>query len=369
MNVYEQLGVRTLINARGTNTRLGGTIILREVVEAMVEASRYYANLDELHEKAGEVVARVTGAEAGYITAGAAAGLVIATTACVVGKDTEKLERLPNTAGMKNEVIIPKAHRNGYDYAVRQVGVTLVEVDAPQGASAEEIEGAINERTAAILYVYTFSSRGGASLQEVVAVGKRRGIPVIVDAAAELPPASNLTKLAATGADLITFSGGKGIMGPQNAGILCGRKDLIEACALFSNPNHGMGRPMKVGKEEIIGLVTALELYEKRDHKADLEEWERQVQHIVDALSDVPHVEAGLMSTTEQDPMPYAYVRLDEQALGMTTKDLIEQLQEGTPRIEVRTSSEEIGINPHTLQAGEERIIAERLKEVLTGVG
>ncbi|MEE3215142.1 MAG: L-seryl-tRNA selenium transferase, partial [Pseudomonadota bacterium] len=294
-NVYDRLGVRTIINASGPATRLSGSIMLPEAAQAMKEASQYCVDIAELQGRACEIIADITGAEAGYVTSGAAAGLLLGTAACVTGLNPDKMNRLPDTSGMKNEVIMARSHRNFYDHAVRSVGIRLVEVgisDRFSGAGVRdtepwEIAAAITEQTAAICYVAYEHTE--PPLTEVVRVAGVAGVPVIVDAAGQLPPASNLRRFIADGADLVVFSGGKALRGPQSSGILCGRRDLISAAALQhldldiyweqwnpptalidkdelpGAPHHGIGRPCKVGKEEIVGLLTALQLFAQED--------------------------------------------------------------------------------------------------------
>lgn len=237
-NIYERLGVRTIINAAGPTTRLSGSILPEEVAEAMREASQFCVDIAELQAWAGGVIAEITGAEAGYVTSGAAAGQMLGIAACVTGLDPGKMNRLPDTEGMVNEVIMPRSHRNFYDHAIRSVGVRLIEVgiaDRFSGAGvrdteAWEIADAITDRTAAVAYVA--NAHALPPLPEVVAAAHERGVPVVVDAAGQLPPASNLTRFISEGADLVCFSGGKTIRGPQSSGILCGRRDLISSAAL-----------------------------------------------------------------------------------------------------------------------------------------
>ena len=237
-NVFEELGVQTIINAYGPATRLSGSIMPTQVAEAMREASQYCVDIAHLQARASELIAEVTGSQAGYVTSGAAAGLLLGTAACVTGLDPDKMNRLPDTSGMKNEVVIPRSHRNFYDHAVRSVGIKLVEVgiaDRFSGAGVRDTEGweigaALGPATAAVIYVA--NTRSEPTLAEVVEQAHSAGVPVIVDAAGQLPPASNLHRFVAEGADLVAFSGGKAIRGPQSSGILCGRRDLISAVAL-----------------------------------------------------------------------------------------------------------------------------------------
>lgn len=365
--VYEQLGVRRIINGVGTVTRLGGSLMPPEVVEAMAKAARSFVDLDELHRKAGEVVARCTGAEAGYVCAGAAAGLVLSTAACVAGSDPAKIRRLPDTTGMKNEVIMHKAHRNGYDHAIRQVGVKLVEIGFANATAPWELEAAIGPNTAAVAYVVApwLHPTAVLPLEEVVRIAHERGVPVFVDASATLPPHENLTRFIKAGADLVTYSGGKGLRGPQTSGILCGRRDLIDAAIQQGNPNHAIGRPMKVGKEEIIGLVTALEMYVQRDHAAEFQEWEARAQKIADAVKGVE----GLYGREVHDDVsrwaPQALISFENRWKGPRPSEVAATLRAGDPPIYVTSRPDELSVAAMTLEAGDAEIIAKRLREAL----
>ena len=268
MGFYDRLGVKTFINGVGTVTAIGGSIMRPEVVEAMQEASRSYVRLPDLLEKAGQRVAELAGVEAAYITAGAAAGVTISVAACMTGKNNARIHQLPNTRGMKDEVIIQVMQRNYFELMIRLAGASLVEIGLANGTQDYHLESAINDQTAAIVHFVAFSLTSDLPIERVIEIGHKHGVPVIVDAAAEFPPFSALRRWADMGADLTIFSGGKGIRGPQSTGLILGRKDLIEACAMNASPNNGVDRPPKVGKEEIAGVVTALELF-------SIEEFER----------------------------------------------------------------------------------------------
>lgn len=370
MGIYEQLGVKRLINAYGTVTRIGGSLMLPEVLEAMAEAAQAFIALDELLEKVGERIAEITGSEAAFITSGAAGGMTIATAACIAGMDRAKIERLPNTEGMKNQVIVLKCHRVYYDQAIRQAGADFVEVGFVKRSFPWQMEAAINEKTAAIFYLAESERVSGSlPLKEVLEIAKAAAVPVIVNAAAELPPVSNLHKFVDMGADLVIFSGGKDIRGPQASGLILGRKDLIKACALNSNPNHSIGRPMKASKEAIAGLVKALELYVEQDFDQEMEKWEHQVQYFVLHLSELPYINVrrGFPTGPGIQPtcIPRAYVDLDEERLGMPKHEVINQLRAGEPAIVVGESPTGIVLNPHMLEKGEEEAVANRLREVL----
>ena len=271
-DVIADLGVTPIINAAGTYTRLTASLMPPEVVEAIREASTKYVRLDELHLAAGKRIAELLKCEAAVVSAGCASALSLATAACVAGKDREKIIRIPDTHGMKNEVIIQKTHRNGYDHAVRNAGTQLIEVETRQ-----ELERAVNHRTAMMFFLNGAGNKGQIEWDEFVALGKKHDIPTLIDAAADVPPAENLFRFTKMGFDLVAFSGGKGLRGPQSAGLLLGRKDLIEAAVMNNSPNsNSLCRSNKVNKEEIVGMVAALELYLNRDHKAEWKEWERR---------------------------------------------------------------------------------------------
>jgi len=375
MGIYEELGVKRIINACGTITTFGGSIMESETIEAMNDAAESFVYMKDLMEKAGEIIAEITGAEKAIVTSGAAAALAIASAACMTGKNLAKMARLPDTTGMKNEIIIQRSHRNAYDSCVRSSGAKLVEVGHRTGTKAWEIEAAINEKTAAIIYFIFDPQPGVLSLEEVIKIGKKYDVPVIVDAAAELPPAENLRKFIAMGADLVIFSGGKEIRGPNDSGILCGRKDLIEAASMIAFPGHfgwySIGRTMKVSKEQIVGLITALKRFVNRDHEAEMKRWTKMAEYMAERLSDISHVEAKvIVPTMGPRPLiiPRAEIRIDEKALGMTIEEVLDELRRENPAIEVwRVPNQPaIHLNPQCLRDGEEEIVVKRLREILT---
>ncbi|NJN83061.1 MAG: aminotransferase class V-fold PLP-dependent enzyme [Caldilineaceae bacterium] len=278
MSIYDELGIRPVINAQATLTRLGGSIMPPAVVAAMQDASKHFVDLDLLQRRIGERLAALTGNEAAYVSCGAAAGLALATAACVAGSDPAAINRLPDVTGLKNEVIIHRSHRNGYDHAVRQVGVKIVEIGFALNTAAWELEEAITPQTAAIFWFQgAMTGRGDLPLETVIEIANRHNVPVVVDAAAQLPPVENLWNFTKMGAALAVFSGGKDLRGPQSSGLMLGRADLIEAVRLNGSPNHSIGRPMKVGKEEMVGLLKAVELYIEMDHEARASQHEETV--------------------------------------------------------------------------------------------
>ncbi len=390
--IYDQFGVRTIINAAGPVTRLSGAIMGDEVRRAMQEAGRYCVDIAELQAAAGALIAQVTGAESGYVTSGAAAGLMLSTAACVTGLDPGKMNRLPDTTGMKNEVIMPRSHRNFYDHAVRSVGVKLIEVGLPDRFSgagvrdteAWEIADAITQNTAAIVYVAQSHAR--PALPDVTGVAHKHGVPVIVDAAGQLPPVSNLKRFVAEGADLVCFSGGKTIGGPQASGILCGRKDLISAVALQhldldvhfdlwhppislidkstlpGAPQHGVGRPCKAGKEQIVGLMVALKQFVAEGDDVRQARWGKL---IADLSAAIGSLKGAQVSVDERRMVPVLQLTLENPDRGIT---LVEQLMAGNPSIHVNTMGVYQGVlvfSPMCLDAEMIVPIADRLKVLL----
>ena len=376
MGVYEDLGVRTIINAWGNATLTGGSIMRPEVLAAMEEASREYVWLPELLEKAGERVAELAGVEAAYITSGAAAGIAISVAACMAGTEIDKMLQLPDTRGMKDEVIVQASQIGGYDNMIEIAGAKVVAVGDEHGTDPEQLEAAFSEQTVALVHFFAYASAGDVPLEQVIETAHERGVTVIVDAAAEFPPYPILRRFIDMGADLAIFSGGKGLRGPQCTGLVLGRKDLIEACAVQASPNHGVGRPTKVGKEEIVGLVTALELYATEAiQQEERTSWDERCAHMSSEISRVPGVRAytevvgptylpGRSGVTPEG-IPVTQVRWDTSVIPMTPDEAERELYEGSTGIKVGADEEGLTITPHTLQEGEERIVAQRVAQVL----
>ena len=367
--LYARLGVKTFINAYGTLTTLSGTLMWPEVSKAMEEASKQFVQIHDLQAQVGRRLAELTGAEAAFVTAGASAALCLATCAVTAGDDPKKIDRLPDLTGMKSEIIIQKAHRNSYDHAFRMVGVTLVEVE-----TADDIRRAINPKTAALAMVLSHNSLGHkVELEEMVALAHAAGLPLILDAAAEIPPAENLRKFTKIGADLVAFSGGKNLRGPQCSGMLLGRKDLIQKAYANSAPHNRFARIAKVGKEEIVGLLTAVELYLSRDHAAEREEYHAMLDRAARRLAGVPTVVTELITNDDYSHSPRLSVQWDEAKLGVTLDQMMERLINGEPAIVATDMTKYqpnwkrgIGIFPYNLRPGEEIIVADRVREILT---
>jgi L-seryl-tRNA(Ser) seleniumtransferase len=370
-DIFSELGVRPFINAAGTYTVLTASLMRPEVVAAMNEAAKRFVNLNELQEAVGRRLATLIGCEAVMVTSGAAAALTVGTAACLTGKNQEFIKRLPDLAGMKSEVIIQKSHRYGYDHAVRNCGIRFIEVE-----TAEEMARAAGDRTAMMLFFNDAEPRGQIKAEEFVAFGRERRIPTFNDAAADVPPTANLSKYTRMGFDLVTFSGGKGLRGPQSAGLLLGRRDLIEAARLNCSPNSdSIGRGMKVNKEEMIGMLVAVELYLARDAEAEWKEWERRAALIVGSVAGVKAIEARTNVPPIANHVPHIKLGWEKAALGLTSDEVRRRLRTGEPSIEIAPGGtpgeaprQEITIGVWQMQPGEAEIVARRLQEIFRSV-
>ncbi len=363
-DVYARLGVRTIINARGATTAVGGTLPPPEVMAAMAEAAKAFVVLDELNAAVGKKIAAATGAAAGYVTCGSAAGMLLAAAACITGTNIARIRRLPDTTGMPNEIIVHRAHRINYDQMFRASGARLVEIGIPSATERWEYEAAFTERTAAVAFVDSPSIGPGAlDFATVVAIAHAHTVPVIVDAASTLPPVSHLTRWIAGGADLVIYSGGKGMRGPQDSGLLAGRADLIAAAKMNGNPNAAIGRAAKVSKEAMVGLAVALDRFMAHDHDADFAAHRTQAELIAHELADFPNATCDIIADPERYPMPVAVVRPIGGA--WSAPALRETLATGDPGIFVNVEHGGIGINTHCLRDGDAEQIATRLRALL----
>jgi D-glucosaminate-6-phosphate ammonia-lyase len=359
---FKELGVRPFVNAAGTYTTLTASLMQPEVVAAYQYASKQFVSLIELQDKAGARIAQMLESEAAMVTSGAAGALTCGTAGCITGTDQKAIRQLPDLTGLKSEVIIQKSHRYGYDHAVRSTGVRLVEVE-----TAEELERAVNPKTAMMLFFNDADPRGQIKAAEFVALGKKHNIPTFNDASADVPPVGNLTKYIKMGFDLVTYSGGKGIRGPQSAGVLVGRKDLIEAARLNTSPySDSLSRGMKVNKEEILGMMVALESYIKRDHEAEWKEWEKRVATIADSVKDVPSLKTEVRIPEIANHTPHLHITWDESAVSMSPEEVRKQLREGQPSIETTPGGKnELVMTVWMLQDGEAQVVAKRLRSIL----
>src|SRR6266478_3395902 len=323
-NVYSRLGVKTVINCRGTWTYLSGSLQFPEVQEAQAQASRHFVNMVELHHAAGRRLAELTGAESGLITSGAGDAMAAATAACMAGNDPQKIWQLPDTAGLKHEVIMVGG-RSAFDNAIRLAGAKLVLVEKP-----DDILNAINSNTAMI-----YTTDLGDKLASEASIAKQHKVPLLLDDAAGIPPIDNIKLYARMKLDLYTFSGGKGLRGPQCSGVLLGRKDLIEAALRNSCPYEGaVCRPMKVGKEEVIGCLTAIETWLKIDSKKVYDEWSARVDRIAKLVETVPGVQTLIYIPDDGNRYPTLRISWDQQAWGFSVDDCVQKLRQGDPVIE-----------------------------------
>jgi len=362
-SIYARLGVRTHINAKGTYTYLTGSLLAPEVVAAMEDASHHFVYLVELQQKAGAKIAQLLGVEAAMVTSGAAGAILLGTAACLTGTDPKRISQLPDLTGLKSEVVIQKTHRNPFDHAIRNSGVRLVEVE-----TSDELETAISDKTAMMYFLNAAQNKGQIGLQKWIEVGRRRGIPTFNDAAADAPPASHLSDYSKMGFDLVAFSGGKGLRGPQCAGLMLGRKDLIEAAILNNNPyEDSIGRPCKVGKEEIAGMVAAVERYLRIDHDAEWKDWEQRLKTMEEILAAIPGVQMGSFVPEVANHVPHLFIKWDETNFGITKAECAKQLREGEPSIEVLEDDypQGMSVTPYMLKPGEELIVARQIKAVL----
>ncbi|NKE36108.1 aminotransferase class V-fold PLP-dependent enzyme [Natronococcus sp. JC468] len=397
--VYDDLEVPTVVNATGTKTRISGSLMREEAADAMRDAARSFVRISDLQQRASELVAEATGADAGYVTSGASAALSMAAAACLAGDDLEAMAQLPDTEGLADEIVMPRTHRNGYDHALRLPGATIVDVgtnDYHLGTGSEnvelwEIEAAITEETAAVAYMEKPYTQ--PPLETVCEIAHDNDIPVIVDAAAELPPVENLSRFLKQGADLVAYSGGKAIRGPQSTGILAGNEELIRSVArqhldmhaakavydppvelvaadeLPGVPRQGIGRSMKIGKEEIVGLIRALELFIEEDHDARLLEWHERAERIEAGLAAVTGLETRFEGGDKTDAVTQVVGTVDPDYAATDATGLVGSLRRETPRVFVgadRLDDDEFTINPMCLTDDEADYVVDRIRATLS---
>ncbi len=364
VGVYDRLGVRPVINARGMNTMASGSLMPRQVLDAIAEAATAFVDMEELNRKAGEHIARLIGVEAAHVTSGSAGGLLLSTAAVIAGDDPKAIMQLPDTTGLKNGIVIERCRRIRYDQALRTAGANLVEVGDETSCTPEQLEAAIDETTAAVMHIVSpYLGVTGVPVEQAIEIAHRHGLPCIVDGASTLPPASHLTKWTSMGADLVIYSGGKGIRGPQGSGLLLGRKDLIRAVALNGAPNGAIGRPCKVSKEDIIGLVTALEMFLAEDWTVEWNRHLEEAQTIIDSVAGMDGVSAIIDNDQETWTTPTIILEVDTKKTGLTPEGLVKALDAGEPRIMTRAFQGKLLIDPHNLRGDEASIVARRLRE------
>jgi uncharacterized pyridoxal phosphate-dependent enzyme len=361
-DLFKELGVTPVINCRGTVTVLSGSLMLPEVMEAINQTSNDFVDMYELRDKAGERIAEMLECEAAMVTSGAAAAITLGTAASITGTDQERVRLLPNIPGPQLEVIIQNTHRVGYDHAIRNCGVKLVEVDGPA-----EMEKAINEKTV-MAFFYNAARSHSVSHEDFIAICRRHNIPSFNDAAADVPPVENLFKYQRMGFDLVTFSGGKMIHGPQSAGLLFGRRDLIEAAKLNHSPNgNTIGRGMKVNKEEIFGMYAALKAYLEKDHEKEWQEWLGRIRYIGDHLAGIPTLKTEtILPAGVANAFPSMNISWDQNRVRITPQEAVEALRNGTPCIHAGSRNDALSLAVVLLRPEWVDTVARRVESILT---
>lgn len=367
-DIYGKLGVRPFINAVGTITVFSGTLMSAETHAAMEAASQSFVKIADLQAAVGKRLAELSGAEDAIVTAGASAALCCASLAATVGDDVEKMKRVPDLTGSKDEFILQKLHRNPYDHAFRMTGAKLIEVE-----TAEQMSKAIGPKTAFCAFVRSHHTlETPVELEEYTAIAHEHGLPVVLDAAAELPPKENFSKFVGMGVDMVAFSGGKNLRGPQCSGMLLGKREWIRKAYANAAPANYFARIAKVGKEEMVGLLSAVEQYMAKDHEAERAEYHAKLERIAKQLEGLDTVLTEFIPNNDFSHSPRLSVQWDEDKLGLSLEQMIEKLREGEPSIEASDMRrfnppwKGLGIFPYLLKDGEEMIIAERVREILT---
>jgi L-seryl-tRNA(Ser) seleniumtransferase len=380
-DMIKEVGASRIINAIGTTTLTGGSRLSPGVLAAMQATSQLYFDMPELHRKAGAYIAKMLGIEAAYVTSGASAALVLGLTAIMTGGDLKKIRKVPDTVGMRNEVIVQGMHRNMYDRGIELTGAKIVEVGDDEKTPIDEFRKAFNERTAAVVYFVWDPQKGVLPLEKVIEIAHERGVPVITDAAAELPPTSNLTKFIEMGSDLVLFSGGKDINGPNDTGLLLGRKDLVDAAMRLGPHSYEVidpklnpyrrtivftGRPMKTSKEDVIGFVTALSEYLDVDQDKRIARFDERVKRMARALSGLKTVKVSTIMPPYGYPRPLTIPRLElEFSSPSAAKDLVDGLKKEEPQVYVWNVGNHVSFNPQVVAEEEDEVIVSRLKKLL----
>jgi uncharacterized pyridoxal phosphate-dependent enzyme len=363
-NVYEELGVTTVINGQGTMTVLGGSLARPEVEAVMALAGQHFCSIPDLEVAAGNRITEMLKLPEGYtalVTSGAAAAMQSGLAGILTGNNPKFIEQLPDLTGMKSEVIIQKTHRNPFDHQLRATGVKLMVVE-----TADELRKAVNPQTAMLHFSNFANNQGQIKVDEFAKLGKELNIPTFIDAAADTPPVSHLWDYANMGYDLCAFSGGKAMRGPQGAGLLIGKKELVANALLNNSPHEDtLGRVAKVGKEEIMGMIKALELYLKEDHEVLNKEWQRRLEYVSARITKVPGVTTAFKVPDIANHVPHMTISWDASKVKLDPKDAHKQLREGKPSIVLGGEKGQLGMNSFMLKPGEEKIIAEHLTKLL----
>jgi L-seryl-tRNA(Ser) seleniumtransferase len=373
--LLRELGVKPVINAAGTVTVLGGSVMTDEVMNAMMEGAKVYVDMNQLHAKAGAYIAKLLGAEMAYVTSGAAAGLVLAVGACMTRGRRELMRKLPRAHFMRNEVIVQKLHRNMYDHNLEIAGATIKQIGNGKRTTRRELKRAINRKTAAIVYFHFDPQEGVLPLEDVIEIAHRKRVPVIVDAAAEIPPKNNLARFLRMGADLVLFSGGKDIGAPNDTGMILGKRELVTVCERLGPHSYErvgsktllyIGRPMKTSKEDVLALVEALKRYLTADHQRRMKEWETKARYMADVLSKVRNVKVARVYPGVGHNRPVCIPRV-ELAFpeGPAAEGLLAELRELHPPIYAYVMNNRLYLNPQCLRDGEEVVVAESITRLL----
>jgi len=361
---FKELGVRTLVNALGPGTHLTASLMPEEVLDAYRYAARDFVNLDELHDRVGERIAGLLHCESATVTAGCSAAITLGTAGILAGLDEQKIAQIPDLTGMKSEIISQKSHRSPFDHATHICGARIIEVE-----TRDELERAINENTAMFWFLNKRNDDGEIRHEEFVELAQKHEIPTLIDCASDLPPKENLWKFTKMGFDLVCFSGGKGMCGPQSTGLLLGKEKYIRAARMHTPPRaYGVGRGMKVNKEEVLGMLVALELYLSRDHDLDWKVWENQIRLIHDRVVPVPGVRADIeVPNAANNKVPTLRLAWDQEQKGLSYIEFVDHLRNGHPSIETwkKDGKDGVYITTWMMRPGQERVVAERVKQVL----
>ncbi|HEY8938021.1 MAG TPA: aminotransferase class V-fold PLP-dependent enzyme [Cyclobacteriaceae bacterium] len=364
-DLFKELGVRTFINAAGTYTFMTGSLMHDEVLEVINNGAKDFCILDEVQDKVGERIAKLVHAEAAVVTSGAFAGMTLGLAGILTGMDQKKVEQLPHLeyTGMKSEVICQVAHDIVYNHALTNTGCKIIRVE-----TTEQLENAINERTALMHFLNIEADKGKIMHEEWVALGKKHSIPTSIDIAADVPPVSNLWKFNDMGFDFVVVSGGKAMRGPQSAGILMGKKEIIAAARQHMAPRgYNIGRGMKVNKEEILGMYVALEKYISTDHEKEWKEWETKISYIENSVKSIPGITTEIHVPPLGNHTPTLRISWDANKVKLTDKQLHEALRNGNPSIEIANGeNNSVNVTVFMLKPGQEKIVATRLKEELS---
>jgi L-seryl-tRNA(Ser) seleniumtransferase len=359
-NLFKELGLRTFINCAGPITSMTGCLMPDEVLDTIKASGSQYVDLDNLQDKVGERIAELLDCEYATVSSGCFGAMTIATAGVISGLNQKIVDQLPDTTGLKDEVILQESHMGGYSRAMTNVGAKLVLVKTPK-----ELKQAINDKTAMLWFLNRENGKGEIKHEEWVEMGQKYGIPTLNDCASDIPPVENLFKYTKMGFDLVTFSGGKGLRGPQSAGLLLGKRKYIEAARLHTPPRANLGRGMKVNKEEILGMLVALEMYLAKDHDREWSMWEDQIKLIRERATSVKGVEAETYLPEIANQVPTLRISWDQSNIKITTGEVREKLLLGHPSIQAHGDKESVVVSTWMMEPGQERVVAHRVKEVL----